>query len=83
MLFAVYFATTVLWTSGSSADINNHSHALLELLADLLKIVMPFYFGVTAAEKIWRNRSNSQSELDPLGVQAGPEERTPYSPDFR
>lgn len=61
MLYIIYFATVIFWFNVPEARQDELPKALFNTLADMLKIVLPFYFGATAASEIAKSRRNSKS----------------------
>jgi hypothetical protein len=56
MLYVVYFATVIFWFNVPEAKQEEIPKALFTTLADMLKIIVPFYFGATAATEIAKSR---------------------------
>ena len=62
MLFVVYYATVIFWYGVPEAmEPPELPKQMLDTLSDLLKIVVPFYFGATAAEKVLKSRRDATS----------------------
>ena len=56
IVYLVYLSTAIFWTVPGGAE-QTLAGPLVETLTDLIKIVLPFYFGVSGAVEIAKSRS--------------------------
>ena len=59
MLYITYFATGIFWFGTPEAQPSELSRTLFTTLANLLMVVVPFYFGATAATEIAKSHARS------------------------
>jgi hypothetical protein len=60
VVYLAYFSTVIFW-SGKEA-LPPLANKMIETLTDLLSIVLPFYFGVTGAVEILKDRSKNGAQ---------------------
>ena len=63
LTYLVYFCTVIFWASPGPNGTPKYDEKILTTLTDLLKIVLPFYFGATAVSEIVQ-RTNRKSKDD-------------------
>jgi len=63
VLFIVYFGTTGYWDEHEVAA--DFPKLMMQTLGGLLSIVIPFYFGTTAAVEIFKGRNATVSDTAP------------------
>jgi hypothetical protein len=58
LLFVVFFGTTAYWSDSQVDKVGEFPKLMVTTLGNLLQIVIPFYFGATAAVEILKNRDD-------------------------
>lgn len=59
MLYVLYFSTAIFWFGTPESEPSPLGETLFTTLSNLLMVVVPFYFGTTAATEIARTRSRA------------------------
>jgi len=62
MLYVTYFATSIFWFNTPEAQQSELARALFTTLANMLMVVVPFYFGATAATEIAKLRARASDK---------------------
>jgi hypothetical protein len=67
MVYLVYLSTVIFWTVPEEPR-QTYAKDMVGTLTDLIKIVLPFYFGASSAVEIAKSRSKERGS--PVGSQA-------------